>query len=182
MITRTHLALTVLITSSMMIALFLMFPARSQVGTYNPWADYNGDGLVDILDIVPAAASFGTSGDSTKNVNVTNWPVTKQQTVFWARTTSGVSAIYWASGFGHMHRVWHVPDLSGVEKVTFTILGRMSDGVYWTDFTVSSLEVTLSNRDGGLSFPVPSESFEFYVAFDPGTTTNVYLAFYLTYA
>ena len=41
---------------------------------YDPWADYDADGDVDIYDVVPVATAYGTTGDSTRNVTVTNFP------------------------------------------------------------------------------------------------------------
>jgi len=59
------------------ITLFLAVPTRSipTVGEYDPWADINDDGKVDIKDISYSARLFGTTGDSTKNVTVTNFPI-----------------------------------------------------------------------------------------------------------
>lgn len=55
--------------------IFLIIPIRSQtVGQYDPWLDINGDGKIDGRDIVPLARAFETSGDPTRDVNVTNWP------------------------------------------------------------------------------------------------------------
>lgn len=42
---------------------------------YDPWLDYNEDGNIDMKDIYAEILAFGTSGDPTKNVNVTNWPL-----------------------------------------------------------------------------------------------------------
>jgi hypothetical protein len=47
----------------------------SSQGVYDPWCDQDSDGDIDIFDIVPAASAYGTTGDSTKNVSVTNWPI-----------------------------------------------------------------------------------------------------------
>lgn len=41
---------------------------------YDPWEDINDDGVINILDIVNLANSYGTTGDPTKNVVVRyNW-------------------------------------------------------------------------------------------------------------
>jgi hypothetical protein len=42
--------------------------------TYDPWCDLDEDGKVSIFDVVQIAASYGTTGDPSKNVTVTNWP------------------------------------------------------------------------------------------------------------
>jgi len=52
----------------------LFMVARAPPGSqYDPWLDYNEDGYIGIDDIFATARSFGTEGDSTKNVSVTNW-------------------------------------------------------------------------------------------------------------
>lgn len=43
-------------------------------GSYDPWLDYNEDGIIDANDLSPLGQSYGSSGDATKNVVVTNWP------------------------------------------------------------------------------------------------------------
>lgn len=44
-------------------------------GEYDPWIDINEDGIIDVNDLASMSQTYGTSGDPTKNVNVTNWPV-----------------------------------------------------------------------------------------------------------
>src|SRR5271157_5301558 len=41
---------------------------------YNPFLDYNHDDKINLQDLVTLANSYGTKGDPTENVNVTNWP------------------------------------------------------------------------------------------------------------
>ncbi|MEM4713380.1 MAG: hypothetical protein QXQ61_02395 [Candidatus Bathyarchaeia archaeon] len=54
--------------------LFMIVPTNSQYQAYDPWLDSNEDGRIDMLDMYYTALSYGTTGDPTKNVNVTNWP------------------------------------------------------------------------------------------------------------
>jgi len=68
--TLVNIILSVVLLTSM----FYVGITSSQ-GVYDPWCDQDSDGDIDIYDIVPAASAYGTTGDSTKNVNVTNWPV-----------------------------------------------------------------------------------------------------------
>jgi len=69
---RKDVVIAVLATFCLTSTLFMITTSKSQsgVGEYNPWADYNGDGTIDIFDIVPVAVSFGATGDSTKNVTI----------------------------------------------------------------------------------------------------------------
>lgn len=48
---------------------------------YDPWADLDADGDIDIYDVVKIATIYGTTGDPSKNVNVTNWPQTQDVNV-----------------------------------------------------------------------------------------------------
>jgi hypothetical protein len=58
-----------------MLALVFIPMSGSQTAVqYDPWADMNDDGKIDIKDIAYSSRLFGTLGDPTKNVNVTNWP------------------------------------------------------------------------------------------------------------
>ena len=163
----------------------LLLVQASSSATYDPWVDLDESGDIDIFDVVTLAGSYQTTGDPTKNVNVTNWPVTTQHTVFHALTGYGASTVYRASGFGHMHLLWTVGSLSAAESVTISILGFIydEDGV-WPQMSVDagSITVTATNYDGVLSFPVPSERFQFVCHFAAGTTASVNVAFYLTYA
>lgn len=78
MVTKRDLII-VLATFCLTFALFTIVPAGSNyktsgTGEYDPWVDLNGDGVVDSTDLGMLGAAFGTAGDPTKNVNVTNWP------------------------------------------------------------------------------------------------------------
>jgi hypothetical protein len=74
---RRDLVIVVLVTFCLTATIFMVFPTRSSSGTYDPWIDNNEDGAIDIFDAIGLANTFGTSGDPTKNVTVTNWPSNK---------------------------------------------------------------------------------------------------------
>jgi hypothetical protein len=75
MITRKHLLLAIGATCLLTMFAISIVPIRSQTGAkYDPWLDVNGDGKMDGKDIALPALIYGTAGEPTKNVNVTNWP------------------------------------------------------------------------------------------------------------
>jgi hypothetical protein len=68
---KRDLIIAVLVTFCLTATLFLVIPGRS-TGTYDPWADINGDGKINMTDVGYVASLFGTKGDPTRNVTVTN--------------------------------------------------------------------------------------------------------------
>lgn len=75
MTTKKGLIIAVLATFCLTATLFTIIPTNSSATKiYDPWSDYNDDGKIDIKDLVNTISLFQTYGDSTKNVNVTNWP------------------------------------------------------------------------------------------------------------
>jgi len=55
--------------------IFLIIPVHSYTPyTYDPWLDVNDDGKINLVDTFTTDLAYGTTGDPTKNVNVTNWP------------------------------------------------------------------------------------------------------------
>jgi hypothetical protein len=70
---KKDVVIVALVTLCLTATLFLIVPIRSQTsGTYDPWKDSNDDGKINILDAIGLAGAFGTTGDPTKNVTVTN--------------------------------------------------------------------------------------------------------------
>ena len=70
---RKDMIFAVLTTFCMCALMFTVVPIRSGL-PYDPWADIDDNGKIDMKDIGNVAAQFMASGDPTKNVNVTNWP------------------------------------------------------------------------------------------------------------
>jgi len=68
---RKDMIFAVLTTFCMCALMFAVIPIRSGL-PYDPWADLDSNGKIDMKDIANVASQFGTAGDSTKNVNVTN--------------------------------------------------------------------------------------------------------------
>ena len=84
--------LIVLVTFCLAATLFSIIPVGSQgVREYDAWFDVTGpipgqpDGKIDLRDYYAMGLKFGTEGDPTKNVNVTNWPE------FWGSAKKGIN-------------------------------------------------------------------------------------------
>jgi hypothetical protein len=60
--------MAVLLTFCLTTTLSMIDTTKSQ--EYNPWADLNGDGKIDILDVVQVTGIYATTGDPTKNVTI----------------------------------------------------------------------------------------------------------------
>ncbi|MGB9694165.1 MAG: hypothetical protein ACPLYF_04915 [Fervidobacterium sp.] len=83
MASKKDLIIAVLATFCLTATLFTVVPIRSQnTGGYDPWKDLNDDGVIDSTDLGMLGTSWATTGDPTKNVNVTNWP-TQQPEPSW---------------------------------------------------------------------------------------------------
>ena len=72
---RKDLIVVALATFCLTATLFMVVLTRSADDpNWDPWVDIKEDGTVDIYDAITLANAYGTSGDTTKNVTVTNWP------------------------------------------------------------------------------------------------------------
>ncbi len=154
---------------------------------YDPWADLDGDGDVDIFDVVDIAGRYDTKGDSTRNVNVTNWLKGTDVTVWYSHAlgsgASESSERYHADGFQRMHLLMYVTGLSDAEQATIELRGY----IYDINSTTTSIFVTaysqiftIDNSYLDLVLYIPSEEFQFRAVAEPGTNCYVYLSFYLT--
>jgi len=71
---RKHFLVAVLFALALLTV--ALSPLSAQLsGSYDSWLDFNGDGIIDANDLQPLGQAYGASGDPTRNVNVTNWPV-----------------------------------------------------------------------------------------------------------
>jgi len=72
---RKDLIVVALATFCLTATLFMVVLTRSADDpNWDPWVDIKEDGTVDIYDAITLANAYGTSGDTTKNVNVVNLP------------------------------------------------------------------------------------------------------------
>jgi len=70
---RKNLVITILLSAFLLALVCPMTRSQTSI-EYDPWADINDDGKIDMRDIAYIARLFGTAGDPTKPVYVTNWP------------------------------------------------------------------------------------------------------------
>jgi hypothetical protein len=75
---RKDVLFSVFTTFCLCALMFSVIPIKSQQ-PYDPWADIDENGKINMYDIAYAAQRFNTAGDSTKNVNVTGMPYAVQQ-------------------------------------------------------------------------------------------------------
>ncbi len=79
---KKDLIVAVLATFCLTVMLFIVVPTKSQTAQYDPWVDLDGDGQISIYDVVQMTSIYGMSGDSTKYVNVTNWPTMQPEPAY----------------------------------------------------------------------------------------------------
>jgi len=90
---------------------------------WDPWVDIKEDGTVDIYDAISLANAYGTSGDTTKNVTVTNWPV--------KRTLNASLADNWVIDGS---QAWQLEaNVEGYSKVTLVMKMETSSGMLSVD-------------------------------------------------
>jgi hypothetical protein len=79
-------------------------------GVYDPWCDYDDDGDIDIYDATKIAGNYGTTGDPTKDVTVTNLEPAISEYVTYSLGSFNIT-----SGMFHQFDVpdWNSPILCG---------------------------------------------------------------------
>lgn len=188
MISKKYLVIAVLATFCLTAALFMVVPTRSQTSSYDPWTDINGDGTIDMADISLTIDSFMSSGDTTKNVNVTNWPKSSDVLVWWQRSLVDgayvVSSLYYPDGYSTLHMLMYAGGLTGNETCLFYVAAPLWNATHNSDTPIAAYTYTFAYGDykSAVSIDVPSETF--YFEFDAATGTNctVSLSYYLTWA
>lgn len=201
MTNNKDLIIAVLATFCLTATLLLAVPIRSQTQPpmYDPWIDNNHDGQINILDAIRLANDFGTSGDPTANVSVTNWPqrwqtssIVDNLTFVW--NISSVPSYFYipwqflatipTNGFSRM-RIY-------AEITEFTDLGSYSNSIsislYWNstfDYgpAVGTNDWNMWNPSGGTS--VNTTTGPTVIAFpqiqQTMTVLEPYVSFYITY-
>ena len=118
------------VLSAMVLALMFIPMSGSQTAMpYDPWADINDDGKIDMKDVSYSARLFGTTGDPTKNVNVTNFP----QTYHIIHTTYTHVETFHAEPPEGVPPVWRYFNTEGYRQITIasSINGNASVNIGW---------------------------------------------------
>lgn len=171
----------VLIATVLLASPFVVGLTASQ---YDPWADINEDGKIDIKDIAYTAKLFGTLGDPTKNVTVTNWPASSDVTVWYNQYTDDFlwSEYFNASGFGHLHVLTYTTGLTDLETVRLMIIGKLWNPDHTGSTAIVAYEIVFraGSPPEAITIPVPSGSFSFLANTDGTGDGYIYLSFYMT--
>jgi hypothetical protein len=155
---------------------------------YDPWLDVDDNGIINMLDLYYTAISYGATGDPTKNVNVTNWQISKDVSVFWQEDVSAgsyTSPAYSAGGFGHLHILAYGSGLNGDESIQIWVRSRLYDATRTSYYMMTVYTITLTPGLGAIadvSMSVPSDTFYFVVPYNATVVATVSLSFYLTWA
>ncbi len=172
------------------VLLFSMFFVGVTVSQpeYDPWLDTDDSGVIDMRDIGALARAFGTAGDSTKNVTVTNWPQSSDVLVWWDYSlvdgANENSGNYYSNGYSKLHLLIRIIGLSAAETVEFYFYGHLYNGAHSAFYPTAAYTHTFTSTDyySAISIDVPSEVFHFRFDAATGTTCNVFLSYYLTWA
>ena len=171
----------IVVLSALCLTMILAVPTNSLVGYYDPWLDYDENGDIDMKDVAASARAFGSFGDPTKSVTVTNWPTSNQVCVWWDETVPQTSQEYESFGFCRLHILAWASGLTGSESVEVRVEGTMRNEDHTTSASVLAYTITLTataNRKDATIF-VPGETFYFNAL---GDSSSIYLNFYLTWA
>ncbi|MCD6240937.1 hypothetical protein J7K27_05390 [Candidatus Bathyarchaeota archaeon] len=78
----------------MLASILLYAPVTESItNSYDPWADMNDDGVINILDVVKVASIYGTTGDPAKSVIVNGYYAKEWNETF--QLNNGERKILW---------------------------------------------------------------------------------------
>jgi hypothetical protein len=132
-----NMIIALTITFCFIASMLMVIPIRSQSsGQYDPWLDINDDGRINMDEIVAATTAFGSTGDPTKNVNVTN---PKAMTIQEDLNLSISSGLAWTSsidpfataGYDRMFVSAAVIDISNYSSSIGIIVSLVGVNWYW---------------------------------------------------
>jgi len=153
---RKDLVIAVLVTFLMSAMMFNVLPTGSQtMRQYDPWLDYNDDGKINLSDLVSLAMHYGTTGDPTKNVNVTNWLLPNPRTILYAvwNLSAGKDCrfvLVSGGGFLHVGGYLAITPFFEFENITFEYRGSVMPSAFWTleaEWSYNGSESSAWNRE-----------------------------------
>jgi hypothetical protein len=150
---RKDVVIAILITFCFTVSVLMVIPIRSANSPYDPWLDYYHTGKIGLQDLVALANAYGTTGDPTCNVNVTNWPQNSESVQIDVLNCS------WINGYGYTLPSAAV-EVAGFSRAYLYIRPdsslQASQGSYTVDVRVAQVYWEGSTVNGSfLSYEVP---------------------------
>jgi len=143
----------IVLTALMLALMFIPMSGSQTTFQYDPWADMNDDGIIDIYDLINIANKYGTTGDPTKSVLVNGYYAEE-----WNKTyglNQGESNVTWISTKGLRKitlqisiwpGVWAI-DLNGnkhgIANATIYIERQILNQTIWSDTVLLDAAVTI---------------------------------------
>jgi hypothetical protein len=139
----------------------MIIPIRSAVRPYNPWLDYDENGAVGLTDLVNLANSYGTTGDSTKNVTVANWPQAyslQNGTMDITNAHQYATPLIYCGGYSRLSILWRADAASlGMGNDITIYLGS----IRWRDFVGPYECASVEHPLSGCNITVPDGGYGF---------------------
>ncbi|UCH32530.1 MAG: hypothetical protein JSV05_03890 [Candidatus Bathyarchaeota archaeon] len=185
---RNKLLMTLNLLLATVLLASIFFGISTSQPPYDPWLDVTDDGYGGIDDIVATAEHFGASGATTKNVNVTNWPINTAVLVWWGQYLPSNDLIGTTPqdslGFGQLHILVSTDGLTSGEAVTFWVYGVLWNADHTSSRLATAFTLILNENTPGASItiPVPSSDFQLNARTSIGTDCYIYVSYFLTWA
>jgi hypothetical protein len=161
MVIKKDLVIAVLAAFCVTATLFVIMPTRSSPQGYDPWLDVNEDGTINILDISAMAKAFMTTGDPTKNVNVTNFPVAQPLPIHKISIYKSIN--YSWTNFGNLA---YYNITSGTTEdfsrmsIQITVYNWSTSSPTWVNVSCNGINWIIHTPDGPYGTPVTSVPFQ----------------------
>jgi len=154
----------------MFVALLIYAPI-SQTQTerqYDPWADMNDDGVIDILDVVKVTTIYGTTGDPAKSVIVNGYytkewnetvELSENESITYRVSTAGLKTLtlqvsIWPT-------VWFgtFPNQYGYANATIIVGGQILNRTVWSE--TKNLDAVIGGPTIVPLWPPPDQPFHY---------------------
>jgi hypothetical protein len=103
-VSRKDLLIVAVLAFCLTIILFVTLPTKSSTDgvEYDPWADIDDSGAVNIVDITKVARAFGTAGDPTKPMQIEGYQWSENATSFVLDVTENLNATISTAGYRYV--------------------------------------------------------------------------------